>query len=1027
MKFLSIYILLLSITVNAQFTEFHPELDWFTIKGKYVDVHYHSEAERTARTVAKIADEVWEPITSLYGYEPERVHFVIKDIDDYSNGAAYFFDNKIEIWTSALDFDLRGTHNWLRNVISHEFTHMVQIQASLKFSRSIPAVYLQWLNYEDERRPDILYGFPNIIMSYPYAFVNIPAWYAEGTAQYMRKEFGYDYWDAHRDMILRSYALDNNLLTWNQMGVFGKTSLGNESAYNAGFALIKYIAQKYGEAKLVEINNALRKLKNITIDGAIKDALGISGEELYNEWREFIINDYKKRTASVIENKVEGEMIASVGFGNFHPIFSEDGKKVFYISNKNGDYFGSSGIYQFDIETKNDELIVAGVRSTFDFIPGENKIIFSKLSDDNPHWYNVNDLYVYDINTKKQTRLTYNLRANNPSVSPDGKNIIFVFQRDGSTNLGTVDIEGKNFRQITFYQYGEQVYNPKFSPDNKLIIFDYSFEDARKIATIKFDGSDLKFINESKHDERNAIYDKEGNIIYSSNETGIFNIYKLNINSNEKTQLTNVTGGAFMPSINKEGNITYAGYTSTGYKIFHLENSSRQIINKEFNYVVIENPPLGKDKPLGDLEKFDLVSLQKYNDKILPEYDKVKYGGAFSKLTVFPFLRYDNYNPSNTAIEKIKPGVYLTSSDMLNRYSFFAGGAINSRMERDLFLIFDYKNKLPILYSLGIKPEVSIELYNITRKADVDVLLNPDTVGNIVKYDLSIPTDVTYNLFEFDFVAKHRMFSRNDELEFRFIFSRYNAAIGSFFIPNLGLYPTTDDTYLIGRNFQLKYNFASIKPSVDMNINPVGSELELIYNYELNKFNIDNEYTVEDGILKSVFQNFNFHRLELNSKLHFEVFKNHTLTTRVRAGTVLGPEVPDFFDFYLGGLIGMKSYPFYAISGNEVGWFNITYRFPLFRNIDSRVGHLYIDKIFFSLYGDIGNAWTGEIPKLNEFKKGAGAELRIGLNSFYLFPTSVFINASYGFDKVERIVRDELITYGKEFRFYGGILFGFDF
>ncbi len=58
--------------------------------------------------VCKIADEVWGPITSLYEYEPETVHFVIKDLDDYSNGATYFFDNKIEIWTSALDYDLRG-------------------------------------------------------------------------------------------------------------------------------------------------------------------------------------------------------------------------------------------------------------------------------------------------------------------------------------------------------------------------------------------------------------------------------------------------------------------------------------------------------------------------------------------------------------------------------------------------------------------------------------------------------------------------------------------------------------------------------------------------------------------------------------------------------------------------------------------------------------------------------------------------------------------------------------------------------
>ena len=42
----------------SQFTEFHPELDWYTIKGKHIQVHYHNGAERTAKIVAKIADEV---------------------------------------------------------------------------------------------------------------------------------------------------------------------------------------------------------------------------------------------------------------------------------------------------------------------------------------------------------------------------------------------------------------------------------------------------------------------------------------------------------------------------------------------------------------------------------------------------------------------------------------------------------------------------------------------------------------------------------------------------------------------------------------------------------------------------------------------------------------------------------------------------------------------------------------------------------------------------------------------------------
>ncbi|HXG00803.1 MAG TPA: biopolymer transporter Tol, partial [Bacteroidota bacterium] len=239
----------------AQQEVYHPELEWKTIETEHFLVHYHEGAERTGRVVAKIAEEIYHPITSLYNHEPDqKVSFIIKDYDDYSNGAAYFYDNKVEIWAPSMDFDFRGTHNWLRNVITHEFTHIVQIQTAMKFGRRMPAVYLQWLGYEAERRPDVLYGYPNVIASYPMSGFLVPAWFAEGVAQYNRPQLRYDFWDSHRDMILRSYALRDSMLTWHQMGVFGKTSLGNESSYNAGFAFVHYIAQKYGIGKLNEIS-----------------------------------------------------------------------------------------------------------------------------------------------------------------------------------------------------------------------------------------------------------------------------------------------------------------------------------------------------------------------------------------------------------------------------------------------------------------------------------------------------------------------------------------------------------------------------------------------------------------------------------------------------------------------------------------------------------------------------------------------------------------------------------------------------
>ena len=1022
MKKLFLLFLFIPVIVSAQFDEYHPDFEWLTIRGKKIFVHYHAEAERTAKVVAKIADEVWGPITSLYEYEPDPVHFVIKDIDDYSNGATYFFDNKIEIWASALDFDLRGSHNWLRNVISHEFTHMVQIQSAMKMGRSIPAIYLQFLNYEDKRRPDILYGFPNFIGSYPIATINIPAWFAEGTAQFMRKEFDYDNWDSHRDMILRSYALDNKMLTWNQMGVFNKTSLGNESVYNSGFALTLYIAQKYGEDKLSEISHKLGKKLNFTIDAAFKEVLGKDGNQIYDEWSGFVKSNYKDRIKDVQANQVEGNVVANEGFGNFYPLFSSDGKKMIYISNKSHDYFAISSAFEMNLETKAEKTLVNGIRSSVAYMPGQNKIVFAKLSQDNPKMANIHDLYIYDIDKDDDKRITFGLRANNPSVSNDGSKIVFLFQRDGSTNVGLINSDGKDFKKLTFFNNGEQVFNPKFSPDGNYIVFGYSIANSREIAKVNVDGSGFSLLIKNGSDNRDPVFDKNGNLIYSSDQTGIFNLYKYDLEKKETAQITNVIGGAFEPSIDLKANIIYSGYTSDGFKIFSLPIAQQQKIDESKKYVWLSNPPLSADKSKGDLTKFDISALRNYNDSGIPAYTAQKYSGFFSRLSLVPFIRYDNYNTSNSGFDKIKPGLYFMSSDMLNRFSIFGGGAINKRFERDLFLSFDYRDKLPLLFNLGLKPELGLELYSISRKTNTSIIFD--------EYDPAQNTnaEVTYNLFEFDLIARHKLFNDANKLELRFIFSQYSALIGSFIQPiSNNFFISFNNTYLIGRNFRLQYTHESIKPTTDSDINPVGRKIEFRYDYDFNRYNEEGKFEIVDNLLKPLYTDYNFHKVELNWKEHLQIAKDQTLTAQFRIASILGPAVPIFFDFYLGGLIGMKSYPFYSVNGNELGWLNLTYRFPLFKEIDARVGHLYIDKIYFSIFGDFGNAWTGDFPSLDKFKKGAGAEIRIKMNSFYLFPTSLFFSAAYSFDRFSSKILGETVTYGKEWSFYGGILFDFSF
>ncbi len=247
--------ILFSTPLFAQLEEYHhPELKWQTFDTEHFQFHFHQGTKRTAFVAAKISEDIYPAVTGLYDFEPRgKIHVIIKDTDDYSNGAAYFFNNKMEIWATNLDYVMRGTKNWLRDVITHEFTHMVSIQKTVKTSLSFPYGFFQWFGYEKEKRKDVVRGFPNLLVSYPVSSISMPVWFAEGVAQYQNDKTRFDYRDPHREMIIRDRILSEQFLTYNEMSVFGKTSHGNESSYNLGFSFSKYLAESFGEKVLSDI------------------------------------------------------------------------------------------------------------------------------------------------------------------------------------------------------------------------------------------------------------------------------------------------------------------------------------------------------------------------------------------------------------------------------------------------------------------------------------------------------------------------------------------------------------------------------------------------------------------------------------------------------------------------------------------------------------------------------------------------------------------------------------------------------
>lgn len=1024
-------IMLLAASVQKALGQFepHPELDWHTIETEHFFVHYHTGAERTANTIAKIAEEIYGPITSLYNYSPGKVTFIVNDASDIANGATDYFGNRIEIYSSALDYDLRGTHNWLRNVITHEYTHAVQVQASLKYGKQVPAIYLQWLGYENEIRPDVLYGYPNAIVSYPISGVDVPAWFAEGTAQYQRQQLAYEHWDSHRDMILRSYIIGGNLLTWNEMGQFSSiTSLKAESIYNLGYALTRYIAEKYGEDKLRTVTEGLGNLATFSIDKSLRENIGKDGSQLYKEWKAHLENDYDRRLADVRKDKITGELIEKDGFANYYPQFSPDGKKIAYLSNQDYDY-GSTGLMIYDLKTKKSEGATAPVSTNYSWSPDGKKIIFAKRNSP-PSLYGtvLYDLYEYDIKDEEEKRLTENLRAFSPSYSPDGKSIVFVVNKDGTLNLAMADANGKNVRKLTNYENGEQVYNPKFSPDGKKLVFDFSYEEYRKMASMDIASREIQFLlDEEDIDYRSPVYSKDGKKIYfASNKTGIFNIYSFDTDSKDIKQITNVLGGAFMPSVDSAGNLAYATYEPTGYKIALL----KEFEEKDPNSIGAYKRPdkrvqkYASQDTLSAGSTFNWKSLNNYNDKSVPRLKSTDYKSQFTKLAFIPVIRFDTYQRPDkfNFFEAIKPGLYFYSNEMMSRLSLFGGAAINIKGERDLFLQFQYDNGFPFFKDFFTKelkflPKLTLDGYNVTRDSEADLVAGIDTIN----------VGLDYNLLTFDFGMAFNAINTHHNFRLGAAYSNYSYSLDAFALPSGISVRSSSETYFKAWDLSFKYGFEEYYPTRNTDINPIGRKVDIQYNYEAS--NINPTLVVnDDGTVQTDFEARNLHKLYGSWLESFGLFgRKHTLSFRLTGATIFGPPVEDFYNFYVTGMPGMKGYPFYSLGGGRMASLNVTYRLPVFSRIDTRLSPLYLDKLYFSVYGDYGNAWNGSDVTVEDFKSDVGMQLRLQATSFYVFPTSIFFDAAYGFNEFTQVYQGSPVTYGKEWNFYFGVLFGFDF
>ena len=120
--------------------------------------------------------------------------------------------------------------------------------------------------------------------------------------------------------------------------------------------------------------------------------------------------------------------------------------------------------------------------------------------------------------------------------------------------------------------------------------------------------------------------------------------------------------------------------------------------------------------------------------------------------------------------------------------------------------------------------------------------------------------------------------------------------------------------------------------------------------------------------------------------------KNFSLVFGGLINFITNDNVDTFFHNYLGGMTGLKGYPFYSIQGTKSLMLDFTLRVPLFLEKTYNFKWLTFQNSTIASIFQIGDAWIGKNKSLKDFKRSVGFQWRLNGFSFLIIQLLLNLN-----------------------------------
>lgn len=538
-----------------------PGLDWKTIESEHLYVHYADGNKALAERTLVIAEGAHEHLTRKLDWNPvEKTHIILSDEADQPNGFAtpiYFNRTVLFLAPPTSVNTLEDFDDWLTTLITHEYTHIVHLDKSAGSPEYLRNIFGRFV-----------FLFPNLFQ---------PSWVHEGLATYAETDLGRGIGRGQSTLFasMMREELANGLQPISHVNLPVRTWPAGTTRYLYGVYFMNFLAEKYGEEKMQAwIEEYSDNLLPFFINTNANETLGKNLTPLWQEYQQWLKEKFQPQITAIKARGVKsGEQLSAAAYrtDSVRAVSTDEGDEIYYVSNSG---YQRATLMLADAEGNTRELLSLNNIVNLDVHPKSGLLLTQNEFCNNYTIYS--DIYSYDKKNDELKRLTECGRFLFASWYPDGKHIAAVHHDVEHFELQLLDADAKLKEVLWRGNDGEIIGQIDVSPDGDNIVASvWRKGKGWNVELFNITAQRWQNITTGVSIAANPQYDPDGNILFSLEADGVYNLYRYDAETASVDQITNLIGGAFQSSqASSNGAVYYAGYSAEGYAIYSLDDAS---------------------------------------------------------------------------------------------------------------------------------------------------------------------------------------------------------------------------------------------------------------------------------------------------------------------------------------------------------------------------------------------------------------------------------------------------------------------